>query len=76
MKDLKQVLFENMYRTFQIVKNEACRYFGVDPNLDDMRECDLIIRQYLLSECLHEVLSGIYEKIEQWSKFAPARFWD
>lgn len=66
---------EKLCHNWALLK-EACRYFGVDPNLDDMRECDLIIRQYLLSECLHEVLSGIYDKIEQWSKFAPASFWD
>lgn len=66
---------EKLCHNWALLK-EACGYFGVDPNLDDMRECDLIIRRYLLSDCLHEVLSSMYDKIDKWREFTPASFWD
>lgn len=46
---------ENLCHNMDLLK-EACHEFGCQPEFDNAEWCDVIIRCYLLSECLSQVL--------------------
>jgi hypothetical protein len=39
---------------------EACREFGSTPDLENPEACDVIIRCYLLYECIRDVAAEMY----------------
>ena len=55
---------ENLCHNLDLLK-EACEEFGSDCNILESAEgCDVTIRCYLLSQCLHEVLDELEEDDE------------